>query len=222
MSRKEPALGEFYRHFKGNVYQVKDIATHSETLEKMVVYQAMYPPFGMWVRPLHMFMEKVDKLKYPECQQTYRFERVVFEKKKTDTQTEVQTKEPLETSNGLTVQAVKETNNEDSMTVSAKGVIDDNTLKNALMNGIANRLSPEQISAEEIAQRGFMMFVDTNTYQEKYKLFLGLKDYLDKKYLTNIAVVLDIVLEDADLQTQYDSVLRCLQTFQKYESTRLR
>ena len=49
-----------YQHFKGNYYKVLAIAKHSETLEEMVVYQALYGEFGVWVRPLHMFEETVE------------------------------------------------------------------------------------------------------------------------------------------------------------------
>ncbi len=48
-----------YRHYKGNLYEVLDIATHSETEQKMVVYRALYGEFGLWVRPLAMFAENV-------------------------------------------------------------------------------------------------------------------------------------------------------------------
>ena len=48
-----------YRHYKGNLYEVLDIATHSETEQKMVVYRALYGEFGLWVRPLEMFAENV-------------------------------------------------------------------------------------------------------------------------------------------------------------------
>ncbi|MCL4430989.1 MAG: DUF1653 domain-containing protein [Epsilonproteobacteria bacterium] len=46
-----------YAHYKGNEYEVIDIATHSETEEKMVVYKALYGERGVWVRPLSMFDE---------------------------------------------------------------------------------------------------------------------------------------------------------------------
>ena len=49
-----------YQHFKGNYYKVLAIAKHSETLEEMVVYQALYGEFGVWVRPLSMFEETVE------------------------------------------------------------------------------------------------------------------------------------------------------------------
>jgi hypothetical protein len=50
-----------YRHFKGGEYQVIDTATHSETGEDMVVYRPLYGEGKLWVRPLHMFLEQVEK-----------------------------------------------------------------------------------------------------------------------------------------------------------------
>ena len=50
-----------YRHFKGNLYLLVALATHSETLEPMVVYQALYGERGFWVRPLSMWDETVDR-----------------------------------------------------------------------------------------------------------------------------------------------------------------
>lgn len=72
--RANPKPQEMYRHFKGNIYQIRCLATHSETRELMVVYQAMYDTFQIYVRPLTMFMEEVDHVKYPDVKQKYRFE----------------------------------------------------------------------------------------------------------------------------------------------------
>ena len=70
----EPKIGSVYRHFKGNLYEVKAIAIHSETGEKMVVYQALYGEGDTYVRPYDSFVSKVDRVKYPDVDQEYRFE----------------------------------------------------------------------------------------------------------------------------------------------------
>ena len=54
-------IGGIYRHFKGNMYKVLGTAKHSETLETMVIYRALYGDFALWVRPLSMFMETVER-----------------------------------------------------------------------------------------------------------------------------------------------------------------
>ena len=53
-----------YRHFKGNEYEVLGVAKHSETLEAMVVYRALYGEGGLWVRPAEMWNEQVEREDY--------------------------------------------------------------------------------------------------------------------------------------------------------------
>ena len=48
-----------YQHYKGQLYQVLHVATHSETQEKLVVYQCLYGDYSIWVRPLEMFKESI-------------------------------------------------------------------------------------------------------------------------------------------------------------------
>lgn len=61
----ELQLKKVYRHFKGNLYLVEDIATHSETGEKFVVYRALYGSQDLYIRPYDMFISEVDHEKYP-------------------------------------------------------------------------------------------------------------------------------------------------------------
>lgn len=93
----EPKAFEIYRHFKGNFYQIITLAEDSETGDKLVIYQGLYAPYKVYARPLTMFLEKLDRNKYPMATQEYRFERVTdvskgetTEEKTTEEKTEAQ------------------------------------------------------------------------------------------------------------------------------------
>jgi len=71
---RELKIKGIYKHFKGDLYLVEDIAIHSETMEKFVVYRALYGEGELYIRQYDMFMSRVDKNKYPDVTQEYRFE----------------------------------------------------------------------------------------------------------------------------------------------------
>ncbi len=73
---REIKAGEYYRHFKGGQYQVTAIARDANTEEKVVVYQALYGEEDFWVRPYEEFVGPVDREKYPDAGQTWRFEKI--------------------------------------------------------------------------------------------------------------------------------------------------
>ena len=71
---REIQLKRVYRHFKGDYYLVEDLAKDSETGKDFVVYRKLYGDGSLWIRPLEMFLSEVDREKYPDCSQKYRFE----------------------------------------------------------------------------------------------------------------------------------------------------
>ncbi|GAB6169277.1 hypothetical protein JCM1393_17370 [Clostridium carnis] len=76
MRSLENSKGKIFRHFKGDLYLLEDIVTHSETQEKLVLYRALYGECGLYVRPYNMFVEEVPKEKENPTNQKYRFQEV--------------------------------------------------------------------------------------------------------------------------------------------------
>lgn len=174
-----PKAGEFYRHFKNKYYQIISVAKHTETEEELVIYQALYGEFQIYARPLEMFLSEVDKEKYPEAQQKYRFERIE--------------KIPVQENAPRFIQ--QEEKQKEEMIQERKEI----TIQDKLMD-----------------------FLDADSYKEKLNLLQGMKKQIDDKMINDMAVVLDIVIEDGELDKRIEALERCLKTLIKFECNRLR
>lgn len=220
MGRKKPVPGSFYRHFKGNIYQIRDLAKHTETGEEMVVYQAMYPPFSIWARPLEMFLEPVDRQQYPDAGQQFRFEEVRLVSR------------PEQAAKGQQQQSMQRASGQQSPTglPASQGEVGRSTgqavseadLRSALIEGQVETKLAGRMSGEEIARRGFLALLDAKDFRDKRRILQGLQPYLNGLYINNLAAALDIVLEEGTDQQHYDTILHCLETLEKYEGGRLR
>jgi hypothetical protein len=221
MERKKPVPGALYRHFKGNIYQIRELAKHSETGEEMVVYQAMYPPFQIWVRSLEMFLEEIDSQRYPEAGQKFRFEEVRYKAAQPQRETTTGTAQKRAAGEPAQREMTGGTTQRETTDEAAEEITEE-YLRQVLLDGQAEKKLSGKMTGEEIARQGFLAMLDVESFRDKRKIFMGLQPYLTSLYLSNIAVALDIVLEEGTDRQHYETILHCLETFEKYEGGRLR
>ena len=201
MNDRTPKAGEFYRHFKNKMYQVIGVATHSETREKLVIYQALYDDFGIYARPLEMFISEVDHVKYPEVTQKYRFEKIDMTSTAQNT-----------TSDTIIQESLNQTSEDQlsyTQTVSTSTVV-------------SSSQAQEQEDDVQVNPK-LLEFLDAETFDEKYNVLVSMRDEINDKLIDDIAVVMDVIIEDGDLMKRYDDLKFAIRTRQKYEySNRLR
>ena len=190
-----PKTGEIYRHFKNKMYQIVTVATHSETGGQLVIYQALYGDFSCCARPLEMFMSKVDKSKYPQAAQEYRFELV-----DKDSLTRVhKTAENIVTENIVTENIVTGNNVE---------AVVEKTIENA---------------DEELPNPDLLLFLDADTFEEKKNLLVSMQSRMTDELINSIAASLDVSVDEGDLETRFKSLYNCVSTMSRYEvNNRLR
>lgn len=196
---REIRQGQFYRHFKGGLYQVMAIATHSETKEKMVVYQALYGDYGIYVRPYDMFASEVDHEKYPQVKQVYRF-------------TQVHPEEMEEESDKVEVPDLT-LELDESMEPEQSAVEEE-----------PKKMSEDQPAQEKQDVSGginpiLLEFLDADTLEEKMHIMTFYRNQMDGALLNSIAISLDLVVDKKGLQETYDEIMNCLSMMKHFECT---
>lgn len=195
---REVHQGQFYRHFKNRLYQVVAVAEHSETGERMVVYQALYGEYRVYARPYEMFVSEVDHEKYPQANQKYRFELV----KPADGQEESQNQE-----------------------VPKSGYEQSDVQEPAAER--AEEQTDTQVSAPEKTEEGavnplLLEFLDADTLEDKMHIMIYGRNQMDDNLLNSIAISLDLVVEEKSTEEKYDEILNCLSMMERFECNRLR
>ena len=192
--RNIPVAGEFYRHFKGNLYQIIGVAKHSETMEQMVVYQALYGDYCLYTRPLEMFLSKVDKDKYPEVSQEYRFEKCIPGDFGENVATTIKTTQRVQEAPRV----------EEPKQLEASG-------------------EAEESNNEETVRPEILRFLDAEDATAKLKVLRELRMDLDESLMTTIELSLDLLPDDKDsLERRYDFVERTMEQRIRFEGSRLR
>lgn len=199
MDSRELVIGGIYKHFKDKLYQVKCIAYHSETKEKMVVYQALYGDYSVYVRPYDMFMSPVDTVKYPDVQQKYRFEQVF-----PDGGDMPQNKDSGRKLSGAEMSEQK----------NADVGVPKVEVQEAKVN-------ESEIPEESIDPR-LERFLDAGSYEEKLEVLASISNSLDDKLIDAMAVSMDVEVPEGSIDSRYISLRNCIRAHAKYESLRLR
>ena len=192
-----PQAGEIYQHFKGKLYRIVTLATHTETGEQLVIYQALYGEFQVFARPLSMFLEKVDAKKYPDAAGKDRFMRIPMAEAAA-----VPPPVPAPSENPVEPRPAA---------MSSENPIEPRP-------AAASSESP----VEPQPDPGFLAFLDADSYEEKLEVFASLEGKVDLHMLNAIAASLDLELSEGSLEEQYDTLKSCLMTLERYECNRLR
>ena len=204
-----PKPQEIYRHFKGNLYQVTAVAEHTETGELLVIYQALYGDFKIYARPLSMFTSRVDREKYPDVEQEFRFELQGAEADR-------QSKESVDIGENRTDRG-SETEKRAGI---ARGIESGNGIEAEKETETAKSSEGE---VEELNLDPFVLeFLDADTYEQRLNILAGLHHRITEDMLTTMAIACDVELNEGDVEEKYEALKNCLLTLEKYECNRMR
>ena len=218
-----PQAGEIYQHFKGKLYRIVALATHTETGEQLVIYQALYGEFQVFARPLSMFLEKVDAKKYPDAAGKDRFMRIpMAEAAAVSRPVAAPSENPVE----LRPAAMSSENPVEPRpaAMSSENPVELRPVAMPSESTVESRdvAAPSENPVEPQPDPGLLAFLDADSYEEKLEVFAALEGKADLHMLNAIAASLDLELSEGSLEEQYDTLKSCLMTLERYECNRLR
>ncbi len=194
--RDLPRPNEIYRHFKGNCYRIMTLATETETRQTLVVYQALYGDYQMYARELSMFMSPVDKEKYPDVKQQWRFELVTFEASQQSPtpymgQTQQVTTSQADQAKEYTISAAEQ---------------------------------KQESSAQESLQVDpmVMKYLDADTYEDKLQILVAMRERLTDEMINTMSIAVDVEIPPGEINDRYEQLKYCLVTRERFECNRLR
>ena len=187
-----PKPQEIYKHFKGNLYQITAVAEHTETGETLVVYQALYGDFKTYARPLSMFTDRVDRKKYPDAGQEFRFELqgpdAGRQRAETDAEPEGEEKRsPAPEADAVTTEAAEDAE--------------------------SGNAALDPLVAE---------FLDASEYGQRLNILAALHHRITDDMITTMAIATGVEVDEGELEQRYESLKNCLLTLEHYECRRLR
>lgn len=216
-----PKPHEIYKHFKGNLYQIVTIAQHSETGEHLVIYQAMYGDFKIYARPLAMFTSKVDKVKYPEVQQRFRFELQGADADRQTRETDSANGAQTTTAQDAATQTAPSATEKDAATQTAPTA----TAQDAAAWATSTTAQPASVETqpeEPTLDPLVLEFLDADSYEQKLNILAGLHHRITDEMITTMAIACDIEVNDGETEERYEELKNCLLTMEKFECNRLR
>ena len=162
-----------------------------------MIYQALYDDFGIYARPLDMFVSEVDHEKYPDVKQKYRFEKITLKNQPEDMSGK---------SISLSTNAIA-ANAPEAVSVQTQACYEP---------------APDADEGQAPDPR-LLEFLDADTFEEKYNILISMRDIITDRLIDDIAVVMDVVVPEGPLQKRYDDLKNTIKTRQYYEfSNRLR
>lgn len=211
MPQLDPKMGEIYKHFKGNLYQVTSLAVHSGTGERMVVYQALYGDFQTYVRSFSEFVSEVDFEKYPACTSRFRFTFIPREQLAPPL-----TEEPVP----RTAAAAADTSHSPD-----RRPADEPVPRTAAADSTPR---PAAGGIPQLKEQGIhdlmLAFLDERDFEKKEKILseIGSHRDLSDGIIDNLAAALDYVIDEGPMDVRFAQLRTCVRTRARFENTRLR